>query len=403
MTKPGCSKIQKRLHERPGSSARSTPGYLKQTIESKNKQKIGIQDQGEEEKKKAPLISPRLCQEKSSPTFSDLKNKVKRHYHPEDYDDKAQQRQRDNWNETYLQTIQQDQSINTRDHKPRPPSGDPSLRRPRKERHFAPSTCEEFEENRKEAERRVKRAKKFDTLCIENVNVKDLQTELDSKTDDLDMMTHQLFRLNNYKSKYYSVKDDNKKVWKMYSDLKRKFEDTQNDLDWCVNRIFQLENDLENKTDCSIQHNSMKSENALLKAELGVITLKAESQFQEEKANLEREINKLTQDLQIKDIEIESLVEHRERERELSKKCTSLHKEKENAESRVRSLSRDVRNNEFEIRSLNGKLEQTHDLKKQVKSLREDNDITNDKIKGLQRALEEKGREVEFLNERLKL
>lgn len=35
----------------------------------------------------------------------------KRHYHPEDYDDKAQQRQRDNSNETYLQTIQQDRSM----------------------------------------------------------------------------------------------------------------------------------------------------------------------------------------------------------------------------------------------------------------------------------------------------
>lgn len=34
--------LSRRLHERPGSSARSTPGYLKQTIESKNKQKIGF-------------------------------------------------------------------------------------------------------------------------------------------------------------------------------------------------------------------------------------------------------------------------------------------------------------------------------------------------------------------------
>lgn len=40
-----------------------------------------------------------------------------------------------------------------------------------------------------------------------------------------------LFRLEEFKSKYYIVKSDNKKVWKNCSDLKRKLEDKVNELE----------------------------------------------------------------------------------------------------------------------------------------------------------------------------
>lgn len=40
-----------------------------------------------------------------------------------------------------------------------------------------------------------------------------------------------LFRLEEFKSKYYIVKSDNKKVWENCSDLKRKLEDKVNELE----------------------------------------------------------------------------------------------------------------------------------------------------------------------------
>lgn len=39
------------------------------------------------------------------------------------------------------------------------------------------------------------------------------------------------FRLEEFKSKYYIVKSDNKKVWENCLDLKRKFEDKVNELE----------------------------------------------------------------------------------------------------------------------------------------------------------------------------
>lgn len=39
------------------------------------------------------------------------------------------------------------------------------------------------------------------------------------------------FRLEEFKSKYYIVKSDNKNVWENYLDLKRKFEDKVNELE----------------------------------------------------------------------------------------------------------------------------------------------------------------------------
>lgn len=129
-------------------SESSTKGYMRETFESLQKRQNRNGNEGEQEKKRSPLKSPRfiirLCEEElemCSPTdFYSQREPKQSNYHPQKYDDQVLTQLEEK--ETYFHNLPHD--IN--EHKPRPPSGSSTAKKSRKQRLVGPQTSKKYEE-----------------------------------------------------------------------------------------------------------------------------------------------------------------------------------------------------------------------------------------------------------------
>nr|XP_034301686.1 COP1-interactive protein 1 isoform X18 [Crassostrea gigas] len=210
---------------------------------------------------------------------------------------------------------------------------------------------------------------RYSTMKAEHAKMKHLQSELDAKTGEVNKLTQQIIRLEEFKSKYYIVKSDNKKVWENCSDLKRKLEDKVNELENVNGKVDRAES---------------------LSREVKIL--------QREKANVEQQNSDLTKALQAKGIEIEVLNKHRERIENLSKEYEKQRRTREKGEHEMTELEQVVQKKTNEVEELNTRLEE---FSKKCSALHRDKEEAHANISNLTDALNEKKRDIESLTNEL--